>query len=72
MAEPKNKNFLYRVMAIQKIYREHKIHDGVNDIWIWRSYIYPVYFISYSRFRDLMGLNVKKKIRELKDKTNDE
>jgi ferric iron reductase protein FhuF len=65
MGIAKNKNFLLRTQAIQVIYQLHKVHEGINDKWIWETHIYPIYYISYPRFRDLMGLNVKKKLREL-------
>ncbi len=45
-AMQKQKNKLLRIVAVQKLYQEWKVNEGVKDSWIWREHIYPVYFIS--------------------------
>jgi hypothetical protein len=70
MGKKSNNHFL-RAQKIQELYQEHKVHEGVNDKWIWDVHIFPVYFISYAHFRNILGLNVKKKLREFNNGNNE-
>ena len=52
--------YLQKVQAIQVIYLEQKVHDGITDKWIYETYVRTAYFISYTTFRMYLLMNVKR------------
>ena len=56
----KKKNFYLKVQRVQDIYKREKIHEGINDKWIYDEYICEEFFISYTTFREYLELNVKR------------
>lgn len=60
-----HRNRLLRILKIQEIYQEHKVHDGVRDTWIYKEKIYPLYFIAKSTFMKYLSLNAKRELSQL-------
>lgn len=59
-----------RALAIQEIYLEHSAR-GLSNVYIFRNYIKPVYFISERTFYRYLGRNAKKEVRQFeKDNEN--
>ena len=59
-------SFIRRAMQVQEIYLEHT-NKGVSNRYIYRKYIYPVYYISERTFYRYLARNAKKEIRELEN-----
>jgi hypothetical protein len=60
----RQRNYLNRVRAVQRVYREHK-HEGVTDVHIWKAYIQPVYYISERTFRAYLTVRAGALLRDL-------
>lgn len=58
-------NLLNRVIQVQDVYKEHKLHDGITDIWIWTTHIHPRFFISARTYHKYLQMNAKKELKEL-------
>lgn len=61
------KNFLMRVVAVQEIYLAEKKHEGITTKWIWKTKVYPVYFISLTTFHKYLGINAKRELSEIEE-----
>jgi len=59
-----NESCLRRALEVQRIYLLHK-EDGIPNTYIYRKYIYPVFFISERTFYRYLRRNVKRELRQL-------
>lgn len=64
---PKRRNLLLRVIAVQEVYDKQKIHDGVTITWIYKTHIYPAFYISRSTFLKYLDMNAKKELRQIEE-----
>jgi hypothetical protein len=55
---------VYRALEVQQLYQLHK-RPGISGKFIYRTYIYPRYRISYNTMLRYLGRNVKREIRQL-------
>lgn len=60
-----HRNRLLRILKIQEIYQEHKVHEGIRDTWIYKEKIYPLYFIAKSTFMKYLSMNAKRELHQL-------
>ena len=60
-----------RVLQVQAIYLEHKQEDLPN-VYIYRKYIEPVYFISERTFYRYLARNAKKEFTQLQQELQNE
>lgn len=61
------RNYLTKVIEIQKIVLELKGRDGDMRLKnIYWEYIFPKYLISYRTFSNYLSINAKKELKELK------
>jgi hypothetical protein len=60
----RKKNYLLKVKCVQKLYREHK-HEGVTDVWVWETYIYPAFYISQRTFREYLTIRASTLLKDL-------
>lgn len=61
------RNFLLRVIDIQKIYTEH--HErGCTDVYIYKNYIYPTYKIGRTTFYNYLATPAIKDLKLLEAK----
>jgi hypothetical protein len=61
------KNFLTKVRAVQDLYQEHK-KPGVTDVHIYKTYIYPQYYISKPTFYKYLSINAKRELAQIAEK----
>jgi len=63
------RNYLQKIIDIQNVYLEHKA-NGVTGEYIYQRYISNVYRISRGTFYRYLGINAKRKIKEIDNENN--
>lgn len=61
-----NRNFYLKVEAMQQEYLSHS-NSGRTEIYIYRKYIYPKFFISRATFYNWLAINPRRELDKLKD-----
>lgn len=57
-------NYLRKAQAVQKLYQEVRV-DGQPDAYIWRTHIYPQFFISLDTFYRYLQVSPSKELKEI-------
>jgi hypothetical protein len=57
-------NYLKRVLMVQEIYNEHH-SKGVNNEYIFKHYIEPIFLISIATFYNYLAVNAKRDIKKI-------
>ncbi len=68
----RQQNMLLRAKEVLRVFQEHKIHDGVTNIWIYREVIYPRFLISKSTLDKYLDLNIEKKLNQVAEAIKNE
>jgi len=58
------RNYLLRVLAVQRLYQAHKV-EGMPDAFVFRKHIAPTFCIGERTFRNYMGINARKELKVL-------
>ncbi len=59
----RNKNTLLRMVEIQDLVLERKRH-GINQLHIYKTEIYPRFFISYATFNRYLSYPAKQELKK--------
>lgn len=59
-----NRNFYTKVQAMQAEYMKHR-NSGHSEIYVYRKFIYPRFFISRSTFYNWLAINPRKELERL-------
>jgi hypothetical protein len=65
------KNLLRKIIAVQKVYQTHKIHEGITDEYIYQTHIKPVFHISKRTFIKYLGMRAAHELKNLLDANPD-
>jgi len=57
-------NYLNRAKAVQDEYQAVRV-EGQPDAYIWRTHIYPKFFISLRTFYRYLGISPQKELRAI-------
>ena len=57
-------NYLMRAQAVQEAYQSVRV-EGQPDSYIWRTHIYPKFFISLRTFYRYLGIVPQKELRAI-------
>ncbi len=57
-------NHLNRVIAVQEMYREKKV-EGQPDAYVWRTHIWPKFFISLPTFYRYLQTSAHKELKAI-------
>ena len=57
-------NKLKLIIDIQSIYQQHK-HEGITGMWIWKTYIYPTYKITYRTLSTYLATPATAELKKL-------
>lgn len=59
----RRRNYLQRVLAVQEAYQAAK-RPGIPDAYVYRTAIYPRFFICERTFREYLEINAKRELKE--------
>lgn len=57
-------NHLHRVIAVQEMYKDKKV-EGQPDAYVWRTYIWPNFFISLPTFYRYLQTSPQKELKAI-------
>ncbi len=57
-------NHLKKIIQVQNVYLAHK-PSGATDVFIYKNYIAPVFFICQRTFNRYLATNARKELKEL-------
>lgn len=60
------KNFLLRVAAMQREYMAHR-NTGRSEMYVYRTWIYPKFWISRSTFYNWLAINPTRELEKLRE-----
>lgn len=60
-----NRNFYTKVQAMQAEYLRHR-NSGYSEMYVYRKFIYPRFFISRSTFYNWLAINPARELERLK------
>lgn len=60
------KNFLLRVAAMQREYMLHR-NTGRSEMYVYRTWIYPKFWISRSTFYNWLAINPTRELEKLRE-----
>lgn len=55
------------MIAVQKEYQVHKLHEGIVDTWIWREHIEPKFYIGIKSFYRYLTIPAKREFDLVED-----
>lgn len=61
-----SKNFYLKVKEVQDVYLEHQKKGATNE-WIYKKVIHPRFLISRTTFYKYLGINARKKLKEMEE-----
>ena len=63
------RNLLIRIIEVQETFLKYH-QEGVTTKYIYETYIYPAFKISYNTFNTYLSTNAKRELKELDNAKN--